>query len=69
MGRPFRLRGELPIESMGLKPFGFGGGREDIWEAEEVFWGSEDTWLGDERYSGEASCPTRSARCRWGSST
>ena len=42
-----------PIESMGLKTFGFGFGREDIWEPEEVFWGPEDTWLGDERYSGD----------------
>jgi hypothetical protein len=38
---------------MGLKTFGFGFGREDIWEPEEIFWGSEDTWLGDERYSGD----------------
>ena len=45
--------GNCAIESMGLKTFGFGFGREDIWEPEEVFWGSEDTWLGDERYSGD----------------
>jgi catalase-peroxidase len=38
---------------MGFKPFGFGFGREDVWEPDEVFWGSEDTWLGDERYSGD----------------
>ena len=38
---------------MGLKTFGFGFGREDIWEPEEIFWGPEDTWLGDERYSGD----------------
>ena len=38
---------------MGFKTFGFGFGREDIWEPEEVFWGPEDTWLGDERYSGD----------------
>ena len=37
----------------GLQTFGFGFGREDIWEAEEIYWGSEDTWLGDERYSGD----------------
>ncbi|KMO96380.1 catalase/peroxidase HPI [Streptomyces roseus] len=45
--------GNCAIESMGLKTFGFGFGREDIWEPEEIFWGPEDTWLGDERYSGE----------------
>ncbi|MFE2150282.1 catalase/peroxidase HPI [Streptomyces lavendulae] len=45
--------GNCAIESMGLKTFGFGFGREDIWEPEEVFWGTEDTWLGDARYSGD----------------
>ncbi|HEY4450965.1 MAG TPA: catalase/peroxidase HPI [Solirubrobacteraceae bacterium] len=45
--------GNVAIESMGFETFGFGFGREDIWEPEEIFWGSEDTWLGDERYSGE----------------
>ncbi len=45
--------GDCAIESMGLKTFGFGFGRPDTWEPEEIFWGSEDTWLGDERYSGE----------------
>ncbi|MCD2468501.1 MULTISPECIES: catalase/peroxidase HPI [unclassified Streptomyces] len=45
--------GNCAMESMGFKTFGFGFGREDIWEPEEVFWGSEDTWLGDERYSGD----------------
>ena len=44
--------GNAAYESMGFKTFGFGFGREDIWEPAEVFWGSEDTWLGDERYSG-----------------
>ncbi len=43
----------VPMESMGFKTFGFGFGREDIWEPEEIFWGPEDTWLGDERYSGD----------------
>jgi catalase-peroxidase len=43
--------GNVAMESMGFQTFGFGFGREDIWEAEEIYWGSEDTWLGDERYS------------------
>ncbi len=45
--------GNVAMESMGFRTFGFGFGREDIWEPEEIFWGSEDTWLGDERYSGD----------------
>jgi catalase-peroxidase len=45
--------GNVALESMGFKTFGFGFGRPDIWEPEEVFWGPEDTWLGDERYSGD----------------
>src|SRR5579872_3892264 len=45
--------GNVAMESMGFETFGFGFGREDIWEPEEIFWGSEDTWLGDQRYSGE----------------
>ncbi|MEV4940818.1 catalase/peroxidase HPI [Streptomyces zaomyceticus] len=45
--------GDCAMQSMGFKTFGFGFGREDIWEPEEVFWGPEDTWLGDERYSGD----------------
>jgi len=45
--------GNVAMESMGFKTFGFGFGREDIWEPEETFWGPEDTWLGDERYRGD----------------
>jgi catalase-peroxidase len=45
--------GTVAMETMGFQTFGFGFGREDIWEAEEIFWGAEDTWLGDERYSGK----------------
>ncbi|MEU4732743.1 catalase/peroxidase HPI [Streptomyces sp. NPDC023588] len=45
--------GNCALESMGFKTFGFGFGRQDIWEPEEIFWGPEDTWLGDERYSGD----------------
>jgi catalase-peroxidase len=45
--------GNCALESMGFKTFGFGGGREDVWEPEDINWGSEGTWLGDERYSGD----------------
>jgi catalase-peroxidase len=45
--------GNVAYESMGFTTFGFGFGREDIWEPQEIFWGPEDTWLGDERYSGD----------------
>src|SRR5438552_3234598 len=52
------LAGNVALESMGFKTFGFGGGREDVWEADEVYWGPERKWLGDERYSGDRELAT-----------
>jgi catalase-peroxidase len=49
----FVLVGNVALESMDFKTFGFAGGRADVWEPEELYWGPEGTWLGDERYSGE----------------
>jgi catalase-peroxidase len=47
------LAGNVALEDMGFETFGFAFGREDVWEPEEIFWGPEDSWLGDERYTGE----------------
>jgi catalase-peroxidase len=58
--------GNVAVESMGFKTFGFGFGREDIWEPEEIFWGPEDTWLGDERYSGDRELANPTAAVQMG---
>jgi catalase-peroxidase len=54
------------MQSRGFKTFGFGFGRHDVWEPEEVFWGPEDTWLGDERYSGERALAAPLANVQMG---
>jgi catalase-peroxidase len=61
------LTGNVALESMGFKTFGFGGGRADVWEPEEdIYWGSEATWLGDQRYSGDRELETPLAAVQMG---
>ena len=56
------LAGNVAMESMGFETFGFGFGRPDVWEPEDIFWGPEDTWLGDERYSGDREARASAGR-------
>ena len=58
--------GNCALESMGFETFGFGFGRADIWESEQIFWGPEDAWLGDERYSGDRELPEPLANVQMG---
>ncbi len=58
--------GNCALESMGFKTLGFAGGREDAWESEDIYWGTERTWLGDERYSGDRELQTPLAAVQMG---
>lgn len=61
------LTGNVALETMGFKTFGFGGGREDVWEPDhDVYWGTETTWLGDKRYSGDRQLETPLAAVQMG---
>lgn len=60
------LAGNVALETLGFKTFGFGGGREDIWEPEQdVYWGVVNTWLGDKRYRANATWRIHSPQSRW----
>ena len=60
------LTGNVALESMGFKTFGFAGGRPDAWEADETYWGSEKVWLGDERYTGDRNLESPLAAVQMG---
>ena len=60
------LAGNVALESMGFKTYGFGGGREDVWEPDETYWGPETTWLGDKRYSGDRNLASPLAAVQMG---
>ena len=66
LGRLDDPRRQLRAEVDGFKTFGFGGGREDVWEPpEDIYWGREGKWLADERYSGDRDLQILSPLCRW----